>query len=517
MTYPPSYPFPQQPGFNGAAAAAYDAQRRSRRRMTVILSAIVAILSVVLAIGAIKVYQDKTGNIIIPALSLRNADDPGPDPFTPSVSLARNTTPMQNHARGVGYQGVRAVNGTDPGLYGTTGTSSCDTAALGNYLNSNPGAAAAWASVFGIRTSDIPWYLNTLTPVVLTADTWVTNHAYRGGVAEPFQSVLQAGTPVYVDSLGVPRAVCSCGNPLRPPSSAPIGGFRVKGDPWRGFEPKNTYKITYNTQNTTVVNNTTTVVNAPAGTPAPLSQITLQNIVSQVLETVTVGKTLDLPDPPADVQLPDPASLNVAPTFAKGAAADNGLQENSDKPADNVVEQASENKDAPVMEAESSETDAPSATDTVAPGETSPTDPAVSPGTTVPGVPSDTATSTPETSSTTTTTPTSFSSSGDAIGSLTFSSGGASVTCTLPSSFDSSTVTATCSDSVSREFNASDLEQSGVSSALSSSSDQVWRITAVGSSESLAVSSASWQTLTPETTSSEETTTSSEETTEPGE
>ncbi|WP_336819710.1 hypothetical protein [Gordonia sp. MMO-8] len=92
-----------------------------------------------------------------------------------------------------------------------------------------------------------------------------------------------------------------------------------------------------------------------------------------------------------------------------------------------------------------------------------------------PGVDTPTDTSVLTTETTGATTPTDFSSStGDTIGTLTFTSGGTSVTCTLPSSFDSSTVIATCSDSISREFDASDLSQSTVNSAVSSSSDQVW-------------------------------------------
>ncbi|MEJ9078247.1 DUF6777 domain-containing protein [Gordonia malaquae] len=511
MTYPPGYPHQPQPGFGGAAAAAYDAQRRSRRRTTIILSAIVAILSVVLALGAIKVYQDKTGNIIIPALSLRAADDAGPDPFTPSVALAHNTTPLKNRTRGAGHQGVRVVSGTDPGQYATTGTAPCDTAALGNYLNSNPAAASAWAGVFGIRTSDISWYLNTLSPVVLTADTWVTNHAFRGGTAVPFQSVLQAGTPVYVDSIGVPRAVCSCGNPLRPPAAAPVGGYRVVGDPWHDFHTRDVERVIYKTQHVTVINNTTTVVNQPAA-PAPLAPLTIQNLVTGITEILNVGGTLDLPAPPADVKLPDPTTLNNAPTFTADDADQNGTVDGSDAPAEAVVERAQENNDAPVIEASSSTTVVPSDGTTTTVETPGVETPGVTPGVETPGV-TPTDTSPPTTETTVATTPTDFgSSTGDAIGSLTFTADGTNVTCTLPSSFNSSTVTATCSDSISREFNASDLSQSTVSSAVSSSSDQIWRVTPVGSTESLTVTTALWQTLTPSTSESTETETSAEPT-----
>ncbi|MEO9330211.1 DUF6777 domain-containing protein [Gordonia aurantiaca] len=49
----------------------------------------------------------------------------------------------------------------------------------------------------------------------------MTKHSYPTGRAEPFQSVLQRATAVYVDEDGVPRAMCSCGNPLARPRPRP--------------------------------------------------------------------------------------------------------------------------------------------------------------------------------------------------------------------------------------------------------------------------------------------------------
>jgi hypothetical protein len=303
----------------------------------------------------------------------------------------------------------------------------------------------------------------------------------------------------------VPRAVCSCGNPLRPPAAAPVGGYRVVGDPWHDFHTGEVERVVYNTQNVTVINNTTTVVNRPAA-PAPLAPLTIQNLVTGLTEILNIGGTLDLPTPPADVKLPDPAALNKAPTFTADDADQNGTVDGSDEPAEAVVDRAQDNNGTPVIEASSSTTEVASDGTTIV--ET----PGVTPGVEIsgvtPGVETPTDTSVPTTETTVATTPTDFgSSTGDTIGSLTFTSGGTSVTCTLPSSFDSATVTATCSDSISREFNASDLSQSTVSSAVSSSSDQIWRVTPVGSIESLAVTAASWQTLTPQVTTTEETTT----------
>ncbi|WP_308071211.1 DUF6777 domain-containing protein [Gordonia paraffinivorans] len=162
--------------------------------------------------------------------------------------------------------GGRAVNGTEPGLYATGDSAACDTAALSNRLMADPAAAAAWAGVFGISTASIPYYLNTLTPVVLTADTWVTNHTFASGRANPFQAILQRGTAVYVDAAGVPRAVCSCSNPLAPPAAAPIGGYRLEGQPWPGDQTRSVTRVAYADQHVTDVAGTTTLV---PGAPAP--------------------------------------------------------------------------------------------------------------------------------------------------------------------------------------------------------------------------------------------------------
>jgi hypothetical protein len=62
-----------------------------------------------------------------------------------------------------------------------------------------------------IKPSTIPHYLNTLTSVTLTVDTWVTAHDFSGGRERPFQSVLQAGTAVMIDQAGVLRMHCESG------------------------------------------------------------------------------------------------------------------------------------------------------------------------------------------------------------------------------------------------------------------------------------------------------------------
>jgi hypothetical protein len=133
----------------------------------------------------------------------------------------------------------RRVVGSLPGLYGgTRDETACDPEGLVSFLESDPQKAAAWAGVLGIEVGQIRDYVATLTPVVLTRDTRVTNHGFRDGEATQLQSVLQAGTAVLVDARGVPRVKCGCGNPLLPPAvidqDLDVGW---DGDPWPGFDP----------------------------------------------------------------------------------------------------------------------------------------------------------------------------------------------------------------------------------------------------------------------------------------
>ena len=77
--------------------------------------------------------------------------------------------------------------------------------------------------------------MRSLTDVILQIDTRVTNHGFRDGVANPINSVLQAGTAVLVDIFGVPRVRCFCGNPLAPAIEL-AAGVTVSGTPWPGFD-----------------------------------------------------------------------------------------------------------------------------------------------------------------------------------------------------------------------------------------------------------------------------------------
>ncbi|MDL5154370.1 DUF6777 domain-containing protein [Actinomycetospora termitidis] len=136
--------------------------------------------------------------------------------------------------------GSTTVSGDTVGLYGGTNQNACDAAKLVAFLKANPDKARAWATVELVPPDQIEAFVATLTPVILRTDTAVINHGFRDGVANPFNSVLQAGTAVMVDRNGVPRVRCKCGNPLLPPKK--FGQVKYGGTKWWGFDERN---ITY--------------------------------------------------------------------------------------------------------------------------------------------------------------------------------------------------------------------------------------------------------------------------------
>ncbi|MCZ7529526.1 MAG: zinc ribbon domain-containing protein [Acidimicrobiia bacterium] len=181
---------------------------------------------------------------------LETAGSLGTDPFTGEVfaePVVSTTAPAPDLATG-GAGEIRTESGGNPGLYGgTRNRAECSQTQLVDFLENNPDKADAflaalnsdptlsWSDTTPLRRGDLDDYLEELTPVTLRYDTRVTNHGYRDGRPTPRQTVLQAGTAVFVDAYGVPRVRCECGNPLIPP--APVrSGFTYRGDKWTGFD-----------------------------------------------------------------------------------------------------------------------------------------------------------------------------------------------------------------------------------------------------------------------------------------
>ncbi|MFF7546388.1 DUF6777 domain-containing protein [Streptomyces canus] len=170
-------------------------------------------------------------------LFLQPAAAQGPSPFTrSSVTSATVPSPVTRTPERASTA-PRTVSGAMPGLYGgTERVAGCDVVRQIGDLTADRARERAFARVVGVSPAAVSDFLRGLAPVVLRADTLVTDHGYRAGRASGFQAVLQAGTAVLVDDRGVPRVRCACGNPLTPPVVM-RGGAVVGGRPWPGYRP----------------------------------------------------------------------------------------------------------------------------------------------------------------------------------------------------------------------------------------------------------------------------------------
>jgi hypothetical protein len=296
--------------------------QRFDSRRAVIAAAVLAVLAVVaLALVALGGGDDDDDGAAAPVgapgeVFLEPAADIGPAPFTktvahatppksPGSAPAATTVPpdapttatqaMTTTTAGGGPVVVASRPGGTPGLYGgTRDDASCDPALLVSYLEdpANAAQARAWAGVLGIDASEIRAYVATLTPVVLTADTRVTNHGYADGRATPRQSVFEAGTAVLVDDQGVPRVRCACGNPLLEPVPA-TSTVTYTGPAWDAFAPS--------------------LVVVVVAAPAPLETLVLVDVETGVAFERPVGTdgSRDADAPPGVL---DGTSTGTAPT-----------------------------------------------------------------------------------------------------------------------------------------------------------------------------------------------------------
>lgn len=245
-------------------------------------------------------------------VTLVAANHPGPGPFlatSAATSIAVSEKATQEIRSTVGElptaaeRGVRLASGARALLYGGTADGvECDTAAIANQLRSRPDRSASWVVPLRLEPAEVPYYLNVLTPAVLTADTWVTAHS---AAAPAHQAVLQAGTGVLVDPAGVPRVHCASGDPLAPPANRRFTELAVDGRSWPGFTPADVVAIAYS--------------DAPASFTdpvpnRPLNEFVLLDLASGEPLVRPVGGTLDLTQLPPGGPLPDPIAMNSPAT-----------------------------------------------------------------------------------------------------------------------------------------------------------------------------------------------------------
>ncbi|MFD5267923.1 DUF6777 domain-containing protein [Streptomyces sp. NPDC058335] len=250
---PPSGPpTPPPDGPSGGATSSGGAPEphrpwwRSASRIALLTTALVVAVAVALVLTT---RSDGGGSGGESEVFLQAAGRTGPDPFTESTATDASAPPASTApaTTSAPANAVRGVDGGAPGLYGgTQDVTACDVEKQIKALRADPDKNRAFASVPGIDPAEVPAHLRSLTPVHLRMDTRVTNHGYRDGAATPYQAVLQSGTAVLVDSRGVPRVRCACGNPLTPPVAQQTTPKRT-GDSWPSYHPSNVVVVTPST------------------------------------------------------------------------------------------------------------------------------------------------------------------------------------------------------------------------------------------------------------------------------
>lgn len=242
-----------------------------------------------------------------PPVVLIAANAAGDDRFMPSVvvspieitdTVAGDIESFTAQLPPSAGRGVRLVPGTQPGLYGGFGpTAVCDVPAVANYLDAYPDRSVPWATAIGIAAEKIPYYLNTLTPVALAADTWVTATRLVDGRPGAMQAVLQAGNAVLVDQAGVPRMHCATGNPLTPPANVDLRTLDVRGKTWPEYATENVIAVAYA---------------AGDASEQVVTEFTVRDLSNGETARYPVGGTINLGADPAG-WAPDPVAMNVPP------------------------------------------------------------------------------------------------------------------------------------------------------------------------------------------------------------
>lgn len=259
------------------------------------------IVVVIAVIGAVVVFAGDD-DAAASEVFLEPATSIGMDPFTDSVAEGSGPVVPEGAANEEDADpppaAVQATPAATPGLYGgTRDQSSCNRSQLIEFLKATPDKAAAWADVQNIAIAEIETYVQSLTPVTLIDDIRVTNHGYAAGRATVIQSVLQSGTAVLVDTYGVPRVRCSCGNPLKPPTA--VGKPVYTGPAWQWWSPG---RVTVIATSTTIIDTfvltdipTGTIFSRPAGTAGDSDG---DAPGTEPATTTTAPQTTTAPSPP---------------------------------------------------------------------------------------------------------------------------------------------------------------------------------------------------------------------------
>lgn len=149
--------------------------------------------------------------------SILQASEDGAGDVDPIAARQARLSAVISAANEAGLSVIAPSSPLGVGLFGGSGMNACDVTGLKGFFAANPDKAAAFAEVHSLEVHHIDSYLDLLTPGFLLADTPILNHGFRDGRPYAMNAVLEAGTAVLVDSEGIARVRCKCGNPLGTP------------------------------------------------------------------------------------------------------------------------------------------------------------------------------------------------------------------------------------------------------------------------------------------------------------
>jgi hypothetical protein len=253
---------------------------RGRRRGAIAAAVALAAVGAGAAVYVASGGGDGAGVVLMPATAT-SADDPFDDldlmPAEQRSASVEGSTEDLAETRELDAPvelAAVAVRGTEPLVYAATNDEpACDLAPLEEAAEDDAaGELATWFELVGGDRGDARGggagggtgtdrdavdrdeILEQLTAVRLRHDTRVTAHRLDGGDAEAYPAVLQAGTAVLIDEVGVPRVRCTGGVPLSEPVAADdeldaadavdAGAHAANADEaWAAFDPRDVVVI----------------------------------------------------------------------------------------------------------------------------------------------------------------------------------------------------------------------------------------------------------------------------------
>ena len=200
---PPLQQHPRPMVTEGGAVAAAPKDSKSGLHLRIKVLAVAAAMLVGVGGGAALASNGSAENG-----GYQLASYAGPAPFTAPVGADQPDIAASSDAGG-------EQSGATPELYAQNPEQlACDPEALISQLEGDPTKAEAWGQVLALTPDQIPTFVRSLTPVVLRADTAVTDHGYEDGTFVSAPAVLAHGTSVFINSYGEPTVKCYNGNPL---------------------------------------------------------------------------------------------------------------------------------------------------------------------------------------------------------------------------------------------------------------------------------------------------------------